>query len=381
MPENKNIHIVAFDVPFPADYGGAIDVFYRIKALKALGFNITLHVFEYGRGKQSELEKYAKVIYYKRKKSLLQLFSMRPFIVQSRKNKYLLAQLLQDDAPILLEGLHCCYYLEHPSLAKRCTMVRMHNIEHEYYGGLQHQHSALKKAFFWLEKIKLKRYLSILQKARYVLAIKSSDQSFFQEFHSNVFVLPASIPPFNTVQQTTKRFALFHGNLSVVENETAAIWLMNTLDSLLEPDFNLIIAGKNPSKKLQQICQQKGVELHSNPSEQALNELIQQAHIHTLYSTMNSGIKLKLLACLGSSGHVLMNEALTTGTALDSFCQLANDEKSYKMHFIGLKNKVVRVETFQARQKVLNEQFSTLENCRLIEELVVKDVNGITELQ
>ena len=381
MPENKNIHIVTFDVPFPADYGGAIDVFYRIKALKALGFNITLHVFEYGRGKQSELEKYAKVIYYKRKKSLLQLFSMRPFIVQSRKNKHLLAQLLQDDAPILLEGLHCCYYLEHPSLSKRCTMVRMHNIEHEYYDGLQHQHSALKKAFFWLEKIKLKRYLSILQKARYVLAIKSSDQSFFQEFHSNVFVLPASIPPFNTVQQTTKRFALFHGNLSVVENETAAIWLMNTLDSLLEPDFNLIIAGKNPSKKLQQICQQKGVELHSNPSEQALNELIQQAHIHTLYSTMNSGIKLKLLACLGSSGHVLMNEALTTGTALDSFCQLANDEKSYKMHFIGLKNKVVSVETFQARQKVLNEQFSTSENCRLIEELVEKDVNGITELQ
>lgn len=381
MPENKNIHIVTFDVPFPADYGGTIDVFYRIKALKALGFNITLHVFEYGRGKQSELEKYAKVIYYKRKKSVLQLFSMRPFIVKSRKNKHLLAQLLQDDAPILLEGLHCCYYLDHPSLAKRCTLVRMHNIEHEYYGGLQHQHSALKKAFFWLEKIKLKRYLSILQKARYVLAIKSSDQSFFQEFHSNVFVLPASIPPFNTVQQTTKRYALFHGNLSVVENETAAIWLMNTLDSLLEPDFNLIIAGKNPSKKLQQICQQKGVELHSNPSEQALNELIQQAHIHTLFSAMNTGIKLKLLACLGSSGHVLMNDQLLTGTDLDEFCQLANDEKAYKMHFIGLKNKVVSVETFNARQKVLNEQFSTLENCRLIEELVVKDVNGITELQ
>lgn len=381
MPENKNIHIVTFDVPFPADYGGAIDVFYRIKALKALGFNITLHVFEYGRGKQSELEKYAKVIYYKRKKSLLQLFSMRPFIVQSRKNKHLLAQLLQDDAPILLEGLHCCYYLEHPSLAKRCTLVRMHNIEHEYYGGLQHQHSALKKAFFWLEKIKLKRYISILQKARYVLAIKSSDQSFFQEFHSNVFVLPASIPPFNTVLQTTKRFALFQGNLSVVENETAAIWLMNTLDSLLEPDFNLIIAGKNPSKKLQQICQHKGVQLCINPTENELTELIQQAHIHTLYTTMNSGIKLKLLACLASSGHVLMNDQLLTGTDLDEFCQLANDEKSYKMHFIGLKNKVVSVETFNARQKVLNEQFSTLENCRLIEELVVKDVNGITELQ
>jgi hypothetical protein len=72
---------------------------------------------------------------------------------------------------------------------------------------------------------------------------------------------------------------------------------------------------------------------------------------------------------------------LLTGTDLDEFCQLANDEKSFKMHFIGLKNKVVSIETFQARQKVLNEQFSTVENCRLIEELVEKDVNGINKLQ
>lgn len=370
MPENKNIHIVAFDVPFPADYGGAIDVFYRIKALKALGFNISLHVFEYGRGKQSELEKYAKVIYYKRKKSLLQLFSMRPFIVQSRKNKHLLAQLLQDDAPILLEGLHTCYYLEHPKLAQRCTLVRMHNIEHEYYGGLQVAHSFFKKLFFWLEKVKLKNYQAILQKARYILAIKSSDQVFFQQFHSNVFVLPASIPPVNSVQQPTKRYALFHGNLSVKENENAALWLIHTLDSLLESDFPFIIAGKNPSLKLQQVCKEKGVQLCINPTKNELFELIQQAHIHTLFSAMNTGIKLKLLACLGSSGHVLMNDQLLTGTDLDEFCQLANDEKAFKMHYIGLKNKVVSVETFQARQKVLNEQFSTLENCRLIEELV-----------
>ena len=47
--ENKRLHIVAFDVPFPANYGGAIDVFYKLKALHQLGIRITLHCFEYGR--------------------------------------------------------------------------------------------------------------------------------------------------------------------------------------------------------------------------------------------------------------------------------------------------------------------------------------------
>ena len=32
MTEN-HLHIISFDVPYPANYGGVIDVFYRVKAL------------------------------------------------------------------------------------------------------------------------------------------------------------------------------------------------------------------------------------------------------------------------------------------------------------------------------------------------------------
>ena len=37
---NKTIHIIVFDVPYPSDYGGIIDVFYKLKALHQLGVNI-----------------------------------------------------------------------------------------------------------------------------------------------------------------------------------------------------------------------------------------------------------------------------------------------------------------------------------------------------
>ena len=57
MPE-KRLHIISHDVPWPADYGGVVDLFYKLKALHAEGIKIKLHCFLYGsRNKQDELNK------------------------------------------------------------------------------------------------------------------------------------------------------------------------------------------------------------------------------------------------------------------------------------------------------------------------------------
>ena len=34
------LHVVSFQVPFPPDYGGLIDVYYKLKALKEAGDEI-----------------------------------------------------------------------------------------------------------------------------------------------------------------------------------------------------------------------------------------------------------------------------------------------------------------------------------------------------
>ena len=44
----KHLHIVALNIPFPANYGGAIDIYYKVKALHEIGYTIHLHCFEYG---------------------------------------------------------------------------------------------------------------------------------------------------------------------------------------------------------------------------------------------------------------------------------------------------------------------------------------------
>ena len=64
---SKTLHIICHDVPWPADYGGVVDLFYKIKALHEEGIKIKLHCFDYGRGKQNELNKYCEEVnYYER---------------------------------------------------------------------------------------------------------------------------------------------------------------------------------------------------------------------------------------------------------------------------------------------------------------------------
>ena len=93
----NKLHIVSFDVPFPTNYGGVIDVFYKLKALHKLGIEIYLHVFEYGRGEQKELLKYCKeVFYYPRNSFIKSFFSKSPFIVKSGGKDLLINKVIKE---------------------------------------------------------------------------------------------------------------------------------------------------------------------------------------------------------------------------------------------------------------------------------------------
>ena len=74
---DKHLHIVCLDIPYPADYGGVFDLFYKITALHKHGIKIHLHCFEYGRGKQDELNKYCEEVNYYKRKAGLKGFSVK----------------------------------------------------------------------------------------------------------------------------------------------------------------------------------------------------------------------------------------------------------------------------------------------------------------
>lgn len=371
--EHKKLHIVALDVPFPTNYGGAIDIFYRIKALHQLGFQITLHCFEYGRGEQVELEKWtSEVIYYQRKKRIQDLFGKRPFIVKSRISQKLLNHLLQDNAPILFEGLHTCWYLENEAIQKRLTIVRAHNIEHEYYFGLMENSSLLKQIYFRLEHNKLKRYEEIISKASYVLPIREGDLGHFKQFNENVIVLPASLPEMYVGPQTPEAYCLFHGNLSVPENVDAVDFLLDKIWSQ-NLDVPLIIAGKNPSNQLCAKAKQANVEIIANPTDEEMQSLIQKAKVHVFYTSQCTGLKLKLLAALQSYGAVLVNSKMIEGTELLEYVNIEDDHRQFAKTLLALFNAPVDYKKVEARIAEIHSKFDTKENCKSVFNLIIPE--------
>ena len=226
---DRYLHIVSFDVPWPPDYGGVIDVFYKVKALSELGIKLHLHCFEYGRRPAPELERYCvSVDYYPRRSSKHLLLSSLPYVVVSRRNEELLDRLLQDEHPILFEGLHACYFLGDPRLHGRMRAVRAHNVEHEYYAALaKAERSAFRRAYFVNEARKLERFEPVLSEADHIIAISPKDQMYFIKHFGRAEHVPAfhacgriEVPP------GIGDYALYHGALSVPENDQAALYLV-----------------------------------------------------------------------------------------------------------------------------------------------------------
>ena len=328
LSNKRTLHIVAFDVPFPANYGGVIDIFYKIKAIYEEGIDIKLHVYNYGRKlSKSELSKYCSEInYYSRKIYKNPFMGTLPYIVNSRNSSELLNNLQKDQAPILFEGLHCTYYLAHPSLQNRVKIVRTHNIEHHYYKHLESSESKyFKKYFFRIEAEKLKKHQEILKHANIIAAISPNDTSYFNKKFGNTIYIPAFHSNNKMVKPDNKGdFVLYHGNLSVPENYNAAKQLILNVFSKIKT--RAIIAGNNPPKELITLCNMhQNVELKYNLSSDEIHQLIENAHINVLYTNQNTGIKLKLLNALYLGRFSIVNSLMVEGSGLEKLCTISNN--------------------------------------------------------
>lgn len=327
-----HLHIVSFDVPFPANYGGVIDVFYKAKELAEKGVKVHLHCFQYGRRPSVVLKKlFHEVKYYKRDISKKQLIRSMPYIVSSRMSEYLVENLLKDNYPILMEGLHTTSLLNEARLKGRKMVVRTHNIEHEYYQNLAKvEIDIFKKYYFYNEAAKLKRYEKNLSNADLILAISKNDEQYFSSRYENVKFVPA-FHPFKTVscKSGKGKYVLYHGNLSVAENANAARFLLNNVFNDL--DIPLKVAGLNPPRQLiHQFQGKKNIELIADPDDNTLHNLIENAHINVSITAQKTGLKLKLLNTLYNGRFCLVNDKMLSGSELDDLCIIANNHGALK---------------------------------------------------
>ena len=232
-----------------------------------------------------------------------------------------------DDYPILMEGIHCSFLLKDNRFQKRRLFLRLHNVEHIYYHHLARStRSVFQKLYFNYESKALFKYEKSIARAVTIIAVSEHDELYYRK-HFNadrISYLPVFLPWQNVEADAGKgQFCLYHGNLSVIENEVAALWLLCKVFRELKTPF--VIAGRNPTPRLQQAV--KGLEhvcLVANPSEGEMQDLIKKAHINILPAFNTTGVKLKLLSALFLGRHCITNKLVVQGTELEGCCHVVS---------------------------------------------------------
>lgn len=376
------LSIVSFQSPWPADYGGVIDVYFKLRALRKAGAELDLHTYIYRREEAPQLNETAeRVFYYPRPRNVTLQLSPLPFIVATRADKRMLARLaeLPKGAPVLFEGLHSCRFLNHPLLRDKLKLVRTHNVEHEYYKALARSAtSSAMKAYCSLEALKLRRFEGVLRHADIILPISEPDTEHFRKRFpkSKVVMLPAfynDSPPRLPESETPRRspYILYHGNLSVGENVAALEYICREVVPALPEGTEFIAAGLNPTDAAKEAAAKAGVTLIASPSDEEMTALIANADVNLLVTFQDTGLKLKLLNTLRlSKGHVVANSLMLNDTYLASLCLKADTPAAQAEAIKNLLHTPPSPEALQTRSRVLEERFSNLASARLLLSLI-----------
>jgi hypothetical protein len=324
MTGNNFLHIISLTIPYPPNYGGVIDIWYKLKALHNQGIRIILHCYEYNRKPHKILEKYCeKVFYYPRKKTLYSLFSTTPFIIQSRKTEALINNLTLDNHPVLIEGVHSMWVAEDCRMKGRKIWLRTHNVEFDYFKSLFKVESTWwKKGYFYMEMLKLKFYEQRPFPVNGIFCIAPNDKAFFSRFNNNCTL----ITPFHGHHKVTSttgpgKFILYHADLSVGENQRNGVFVAK-----LSIDFPLplIIAGKSPGSALKQnLSKYTNVEIREDLAKDKMDELVKNAAVILLPANQTTGFRLKLLTSLYTGRHIVASPEMVENTGLEHLCHVA----------------------------------------------------------
>lgn len=369
---DRHLHIVSFDVPWPANYGGVIDVFHKVKALHGIGVRVHLHCFEYGRGQALELGQVCETVhYYKRHTGKHQLLNSLPYVVVSRRSDELVARLLEDRHPILFEGLHSCHHLGDARLVGRRRLVRTHNVEHDYYDALARaERGAFKRTYFVNEAKKLKKFEPVLSEAHWILAISPNDQRYFSLHFKRVKHIPA-FHPHERVEVPTGLgdYCLYHGALGVPENDQAALWLVREVFRGLP--IPLVIAGSGASSELKAaVARANNVKLRENIPTAEIQELIRNAQVNVLPTFQATGIKLKLLNALFTGRHVVCNTPMVQETGLERLCHVHDEPERMRLSIQACMAQRCEGAMVEDRVEVLEQRFNNRRNAEAIVKLL-----------
>ena len=168
----------------------------------------------------------------------------------------------------------------------------------------------------------------------------------------------ATVPCGNPNREThwggqSVRRALYHGNLSVPENDAAARDLIANVFAGL--DCELVVAGHAPSAALRKLAgRYDNVSLVADPSDNEMWRLVEESSVNILTTRQTTGLKIKLLNALFRGRHCLVNSEMVEGTGLKELCVVEDDAAGMQKAVMRLMKEDFGEEQMNFRRERLN---------------------------
>lgn len=363
MKKNKSVLVVSPDVPFPDNYGGAIDIWKRILYLKGMGFLIHLvslyrdesRLKEFEGSPQFNMVDVHLPIKYRSHFSLKMFWypvAMTIRSIASADLQRLKRELYPRYDYALVENSKTM--LAFSDIQKYMDMqfdkvyVRMQNCEWEYYEYMAGaEPGLLKKLFFINESIKFKNFEKKMASNDLIdglLFISDRDMNFYGFSAKKTAVLPVFLSPKEKeLNYATKtNLLLFIGNLELSDNVAAVEKLYAYLKDwlIINPDCKLVIAGKNKSGINHfSSFDAKNVEVIFNIAHDEKEKLIEDSKVFCSFSMNPAGVKLKTLEGAAAGLPILANNNACDGSGLEDI--VMNIDKQDKAVIYSQLNKMM----------------------------------------
>jgi hypothetical protein len=242
----KPLHIISFNTPYPPNYGGVIEVYFKVKALHEIGYTIFLHCFvrELPQDKTGIENIVKEVYFYKISKSLFHFLSGVPFSVASRNSKALLENILKTDAPVLFESTKTAYFVGNEKLYKRIKVLRLHNIEHDYFNGIsKSEKNVFRKILYKAEAVKYKKFEQVIRNFDATLTLSLYETNQIEKKFGKALYIPVFHGNDKVAFLSGKgNYALYHGDLTISDNLRTALFLIKVFSESLK-NYPLVIAS------------------------------------------------------------------------------------------------------------------------------------------
>lgn len=251
MHKKMRIAVVSGFIPYPPVFGGAIDIWERIKGLHALGHTVDLIVTDKNNPTQAQLTEmalYTNCFFYARRQNKWQqLFFKLPLQMLSRKSLSSI-QINKTYDLVILESEFCWPITLNKTINYKKCVVRVHNIEHHYFKSLGKSARTLKeKIYYKIEALKIKQFSTLIfNKVNKLWFISKDDLKRVNLPNKSVFIPFPINDAFISPEVKPEENVVFMGSLFMQNNIFGLDWYLQNVHPLLIkqlPKYHFYIIG------------------------------------------------------------------------------------------------------------------------------------------